>query len=120
MPDDDVDMMGIICPVAYHYQNAVSDLLSPQDFLKVAIAARKHDCIFSITNASRHWLKPAGTADIEEFMHLMAAAYLLNDPKAFQRITCVLSPHHTGPFHGLVQGEVESIVLWRVLCEQPL
>jgi hypothetical protein len=118
MPEDDAFAMNMVCSVIHHRNNAAFDHLTPKQVLTLAITADKYDCIDPLRNASRLWVKPRNTSDIEELKHLVAAAYLFDDAQAFEEITSALIFNHTDPFHCLVEGEVDSIPPGRTFCEQ--
>lgn len=120
MPEDDADAMKIICAVIHLRNNAASDKITPDEVLTVAVTADKYNCIDPLKNASGHWLKPVDSASLEDLNHLMAAAYLFDDAQAFDGITRAMILHHTDSYIALEHGPVESILSWRIFCEQPI
>jgi hypothetical protein len=119
MPDDNANALEVICNVIHLRNDAVPQSLSPNEIFEVAVTADKFDCVIALKLASTIWLNPKGIQGISELGYLMAAAYILDNARAFSDITLSMVLHHTDsylPLADLVIGLID-FVPWKALCK---
>ena len=119
MPDDIANALEIICNIIHHRNDAVPEKLKPDEIFKIAIAADKFDCIVALKYATTLWLNPRNVKDIFELGHLMAAAYILDNARAFDEITLLMLFHHKGSYLPLadeIAGLIDFIP-WKTFCK---
>jgi hypothetical protein len=116
MPDDNADAIETICSLI-HFRS-VPDEIEPDLVLYVAVAADKFDCGIVLQHASRLWLDPKNSKDLIELARLMAASYLLDDPKAFNQVTLAMSFGHANSYLTLAEEDLglDSSILLRICC----
>lgn len=116
MPEDDADAMEIICSMM-HFRE-VPDVIEPGVMLLVAIAADKFDCRTVLQYISTIWLNPKESSNLTDLAHLMAAAYLLDNRKAFSRITSAMTFRHGGSYLILTEQDVglDSGIILKICC----
>jgi hypothetical protein len=119
MPDDDANVLEIICNIFHLRNDAVPETLSPTVILEIAVAADKFDCIVAIKLASTLWLVPKENHSIIELGQLMAAAYVLNNARSFKEITLSMILGHKDSYLPLADEEVGLVnkVPWETVCE---
>lgn len=87
MPDDNAAALEILFNIIHLRNTAVPESLKPNKVFELAVVADKFDCIIPVKHASMQWLRPKTAMDILEMGHLMAAAYILDNARAFMDIT---------------------------------
>jgi hypothetical protein len=88
MSDDNADAMEVICSII-HFRSVPQEV-GPDLMLHIAIAADKFDCSIVLQHASIIWLDPKKSMSLVELARLMAASYLLDNPKAFSQVTLAM------------------------------
>ncbi|KAH5617660.1 hypothetical protein HBI23_251470 [Parastagonospora nodorum] len=116
LPEDNATSMRLICAIIHHQNQDVPDNLSARNILGVAVAADKYDCVLALRFASENWFHGRNEEAGDQVV-LAAAAYLLQNGKAFREITKTMILTHNGPYHKLCSAEVESVMDWKVFCE---
>ncbi|KAF2801904.1 uncharacterized protein BDZ99DRAFT_504179 [Mytilinidion resinicola] len=118
MPDDDANALEILLNIFHLRNDDVPETLGPTEVLDVAVAADKFDCIVAIKHAIRLWLNPGEFQDIVELGHLMAAAYRLDNARAFSEITLAMILLHKDSYLPLADEDIGllEIVPWKVIC----
>ena len=119
MPDDDSNALEIVCNIIHLRNDAVPETLSPTEVLNVAVVADKFDCVVAMKHASALWLNPREIQDITELGHLMAAAYVLDNARAFGEITLSMILRHKGRYLSLADENIglDEYLLWQVICK---
>ncbi|KAF2495477.1 hypothetical protein BU16DRAFT_390775 [Lophium mytilinum] len=110
MPEDDANVLEILCNIIHHRNDAVPETLSGTEVFDVAVAADKFDCVVAIKHASTLWLNPREIQDVIELGHLMATAYILDNAQAFSEITLAMMLRHKESYLPLAD---EELVPWR-------
>ena len=119
MLDDDSNALEIVCNILHLRNDAVPEILSPIEVFNVAVVADKFDCVVAMKYASAHWLNPREIQDITELGHLMAAAYVLDNARAFGEITLSIILRHKGRYLSLANENIglDEPLLWQIICK---
>jgi hypothetical protein len=122
MLDDSANALEIICNIIHHRNDAVPESLKPDEIFEIAIAADKFDCVVVLKHVSTLWLNPRNIEDIFELGYLMAAAYILDNPRAFSEITRSMIFRYNKSYLPLVDKTVGLIdfVPWKTFCKDQL
>ncbi|CAO2658413.1 Nn.00g061360.m01.CDS01 [Neocucurbitaria sp. VM-36] len=117
-PDDDADAVEVICNVIHHRNDAVPETLDPAKVFKIAVASDKCLCVVAMKHASTRLLEPTETMDISGLGQLMAAAYLLDNPRAFSEITLAMLFRHKGSYLELAEPDLGLVdfIPMRIFC----
>jgi hypothetical protein len=116
LPEDDADAMEIICSLM-HFRG-IPENIETGLILLVAVAADKFDCRIVLQYASVAWLNPEKSKNLTELANLMAASYLLDNPKAFSHITSAMAFNHGGSYLALAEQDMglDLCILLRICC----
>jgi hypothetical protein len=116
MSDDNADAMEVICSII-HFRSVPQEV-GPDLMLHIAIAADKFDCSIVLQHASIIWLDPKKSMSLVELARLMAASYLLDNPKAFSQVTLAMVFGHGDSYLALEEQDIglDSCVLLRICC----
>ncbi|KAK7178318.1 hypothetical protein PSPO01_15627 [Paraphaeosphaeria sporulosa] len=117
MPEDDANALEIICNILHLRNDVVPEALTPIEVLEIAVLADKFDCIVAVKHASTFWLNPRECQGITELGHLMAAAYILDNARAFSEITLSMILYYKDRYLSLAEEDIglDDSVLWRVI-----
>lgn len=121
LPEDDAEAFILLCRVLHHRSHEIPRSLTGNCLEKLAIICDKYNCISPIAFAGEVWLR-AGikSATAEDLSKLLFAAYILDLPDMFSRISWEILLIQTGPIidlpgvtdHPLIKGN-----LLGTLCE---
>ncbi|KAF2807528.1 uncharacterized protein BDZ99DRAFT_392986 [Mytilinidion resinicola] len=116
MPDDDANALEILCNILHLRNDVVPETLDPIKAFEIAVTADKFDCIVAVKYASMLWLSPKEVQGIIELGYLMAAAYILDNARAFSEITLAMILRHKDCYLPLADKDVGlvDIVPWKV------
>ena len=87
MLDDNADALTIICRILHLRNDSISDSLTPNEVLQIAIAADKFDCVMRLKAHTAKWLNSGNMQDILELGRLSVASYILDNAWAFGQLT---------------------------------
>jgi hypothetical protein len=104
MPEDNAGAMEIICNVI-HFRS-VPDEIETGLMLHTAVAADKFDCENVLQHASTLWLNHTKAKDLIELARLMASSYLLENFKAFGRVTLEMIFCHGGSYSAFAEQDI--------------
>jgi hypothetical protein len=98
--------------------------LAPASLEKMTIACDKYDCVTAVSHSSMVWLQ-AGLDHYApgDLLKLLYAAYVLDIPTAFAKISWAIVYRQTGPFAGLaspVEHELVEPDLLGEVCKRSL
>jgi hypothetical protein len=104
LPDDDANTMEILCYILHHDVSALPDVISWQKLADLSVLCDKYDCIRPVQPSMRLWIRNcideqsgAMSAQILENMaKCLFAAYVLDLPTEFKRVTKWLLRESTG------------------------
>lgn len=129
LPDDNAGSMTILCQVFHHQYESIEAYLPPKDVFHVAQLADKYDCVSAITRIRTNWLDPCTMVNctrahdldnlpngLEDFGCLVAAAYILDDPRAFREITGALVLRYGRSYRQLAELECGITMPFRITC----
>jgi hypothetical protein len=103
LPEDDVEVMAVLCNVVHHRMEDVPRCLSVACLEKMAMAADKYDCVTALTHSSIVWLQAGLEAYVpKDWIKLVHAAYILDIPTAFARTSWEVIIAKKGPLNKLV------------------
>lgn len=89
--DDNPEAMRLLCNILHMQNDKLPHTLSSEQLIDIALLVDKYDCSRAVKLASSVWLQRAEaqltTGTLEERLSAVAAAYLLDEPVAFRRIT---------------------------------
>lgn len=119
MPEDDADAMEIICSLI-HFRS-VPEEIDASLMLQIAVAADKFDCGIVLQHASIVWADRTKSKGLVELAQLMAASYLLDNSKAFSKVTLAMVFLHRDSYLALAEQDVglDLSVLLRICCMFP-
>jgi hypothetical protein len=122
MPDDSANALEIICNIIHHRNDAVPESLKPDEIFEIAVAADKFDCVVALKHASTLWLNPRNVKGIFELGRLMAAAYILDNARAFNEITRSMILRYNESYLPLADKTVGLIdfIPWKTFCKYQL
>ena len=102
LSEDDAEAFIILCKVIHHHMDEVPRTLTPTCLEKIAIICDKYNCTRALAHSSMTWLQ-AGieTSVAKDFNKLLFAAYVLDIPDAFSRISWEILVVQVGPFFNL-------------------
>ncbi|OAL46994.1 hypothetical protein IQ07DRAFT_647266 [Pyrenochaeta sp. DS3sAY3a] len=124
MPEDDAVGMFNLCCVIHSRNNLCMKDPTPSDLLAIATTADKFGCLEPMQFAANVWLSSMDpekidreNPDIQGLAKLMAAAAMLDQPVAFQKITHQLMLHSNEPFDRLLGyiPDFDKSSLWPIL-----
>jgi hypothetical protein len=90
LPEDDPDIFTLLCKVVHYQINGVPHSLSPACLEKLAIVYDKYGCVSALQHSSIVWLSRIGSdmwRSPNENLKLLHAAYTLDVPEAFARVS---------------------------------
>jgi hypothetical protein len=119
MPDDNAAALEILFNIIHLRNAAVPECLKPNEVFELAVVADKFDCVIPLKHASMQWLRPKTAMDILEMGHLMAAAYILDNARAFMDTTWEMIFRHGGSYLRLAdQGlRLTDFVPMKAFCK---
>ena len=99
LPDDNAEAFTILCNAIHYRTDQVPRKLTLVCLENIAIICDKYDCTSALTPWSAMWLH-AGikSFDAKDLNKLLFAAFVLDDPTAFSRISWEILLAQVGPF----------------------
>ena len=117
LPEDEAEAMTIIRNVLHHCNESVPNALSPEEIVKLAIAAEKYACKVALKYAMSQWLEVGDIKPVVELMYLLIAAFMFNNTKAFEKIARALVFNHHDSYITLADNKYGNLLPWRTCCE---
>ena len=115
LPDDNAEAFTILCNAIHYRTDEVPRTVALACLENLAIICDKYNCTSALTPWNAMWLQ-AGieSHDAKDLNKLLFAAYVLDVPDAFSRISWEILLAQVGPFvdlpgvtdHGLVTGNM--------------
>ncbi|OLN83067.1 hypothetical protein CCHL11_09651 [Colletotrichum chlorophyti] len=109
LPDEDPEIMELVLNILHHQNSRVCQMAAADSILEVAVVADKYDLVDALRYASQtmlHYHEPSVEhLTVGDLWRLGLAAGLLNEGKAFEKITRMLVWNHTVPYIQLVDAE---------------
>ncbi|EQB57457.1 BTB/POZ domain-containing protein [Colletotrichum gloeosporioides Cg-14] len=109
LPDEDPEIMELILNILHHQNSRVCQMAAADSILEVAVVADKYDLVDALKYASQtmlHYHEPSiEHLTVGDLWRLGLAAGLLNEGKAFEKVTRMLVWNHTVPYIQLVDAE---------------
>ncbi|KAJ0166250.1 hypothetical protein CTA2_8057 [Colletotrichum tanaceti] len=109
LPDEDPEIMELILNILHHQNSRVCQIAAADSILEVAVVADKYDLVDALKYASQTMLRYHEPSiehlTVGDLWRLGLAAGLLNEAKAFEKITRMLVWNHTVPYIQLVDAE---------------
>lgn len=98
MPIENATALEIICNVIHHRNEAVPVHLPPEKVFEVMGVAERLVCTESLMFISTLWLEPGDLTGIKELSYLMVSAFMVDDARAFSKITRAMILHVKNSF----------------------
>ena len=100
LPEDDTETFTLLCKITHHQMYGAPAALAPDSFAKFASLCHKYDCIEAVSHSSFRWFQAIATNSYNagELNKLLFAAFVLDMPEAFERISAKILLFHKGPF----------------------
>lgn len=100
LPEDDTETFTLLCKITHHQMHGVPAALAPDSFAKFASMCHKYDCIEAVSHSSFRWFQAIATEthNAGELNKLLFAAFVLDTPETFERISAMILLLHKGPF----------------------
>lgn len=134
LPDDDPDVMRVICSALHRPNDPPTEVLEAESVLKVAMHADKYDLMDALRSASGHWLDHGSKYDVMEALkcegedwmaplsaekdmiqtgYMLVSALLFHDRERYVKISRSLVLEHIGSYEKLMEDEVIALFLPR-------
>lgn len=102
LPEDDAEAFIVLCKTTHFYKDKEPNSPSSACLERLAITCDKYDCVRAISHSSAAWLQAAAeNCTWTDYNKLLLAAYVLDVPDAFSRISWKILLRHTGSFTSL-------------------
>lgn len=100
LPEDDTETFILLCKITHHQMHGVPTALAPDSFANFASMCHKYDCIEAVSHSSFRWFQAMAidSHNAGELNKLLFAAFVLDMPDAFERISAKILLSHYGPF----------------------
>lgn len=100
LPEDDTETFTLLCKITHHQMHGAPAALAPDSFAEFASLCHKYDCIEAVSHSSFRWFQAIATKSYSagELNKLLFAAFVLDMPEAFERISAKILLFHKGPF----------------------
>lgn len=105
LPEDDPETFTLLCKITHHQMSGVPATLAPNSIAMFASMCHKCDCIEAVSHSSFRWfqaiiiknltIKSHNAGDLNK---VLFAAFVLDMPEAFERISAKILLFHEGPF----------------------
>lgn len=121
LPEDDPDMMVILCK-ALHMRFAMKmEEMSPEILLRLGVVVDKYDCAIGMEAISHYWINKQSPAVTDKTRaQLFVASFLLKDSETFQRLGYELQMRTPGEIAVKLQETHHPEVLEGIIGERPL
>ena len=100
LPEDDTETFTLLCKITHHQMSGVPATLAPDSIAMFASMCHKYDCIGAVSYYSFRWFQAINieSHNAGKLNKLLFAAFVLDMPEAFERISARILPSHEGPF----------------------
>lgn len=100
LPEDDTETFTLLCKITHHQMSGVPATLEPDSMAMFASMCHKYDCIKAVSHSSFRWLQAMAIENHNagDLNKLLFAAFVLDMPEAFERISAKILLFHRGPF----------------------
>ena len=100
LPEDDTETFTLLCKIAHHQMYGIPRALKPDSIAKFASMCHKYDCIGAVSHSSFRWLQSIAieSHNAVELNKLLFAAFVLDMPEAFEKISARIVLFHKGSF----------------------
>lgn len=111
LPEDDMEAFILLAKITHHKMDGVPENLELDCLIEFATICHKYDCVKAVTHSSFLWLR-VDTADYspEDLNKLLFAAYILNIPDVFMRVSRIILFNHPGQFLNLPGFTDEDLI----------
>ncbi|MCJ1432888.1 hypothetical protein MMC27_002246 [Xylographa pallens] len=119
LPQDDAEAFTIVCQVVHHRADEVSQDLTADCLVDIAIICDKYECVKAISPASATWFQALDPISFvaSENHKLLHAAYVLDAPHAFSRISWEILLNHRGPYKDLAHIDNHGLLIRDMTAE---
>ena len=102
LPDDDAEAFIVLCNTIHFRTNDVPEKLTLMCLVNLAIICDKYNCTSALAPWSAMWLQAKiDSLDAKDLHKLLFAAYILDNPDVFSRISWEILFIQIGPFVNL-------------------
>ena len=116
LPDDNAEAVTILCNAIHYRTNEVPNKLASACLENLAIICDKYDCTSALAPWSAMWLQAEIESNAAKNLNkLLSAAYVLDIPDAFSRISWEILLAQAGPFVSLSGVTDHSLVFGNIL-----
>lgn len=100
LPEDDTETFTLLCKITHHQMSGVPKALEAESFAKFASMCHKYDCIEAVSHSSFRWFQALAieSHNAQELNKLLFAAFVLDMPEVFEKISARILLFHEGPF----------------------
>lgn len=111
LPEDDLEAFILLAKITHHKMDGVPENLELDCLIEFATICHKYDCVKAVTHSSLLWLR-VDTADYspEDLNKLLFAAYILDIPDVFMRVSRIILFNHPGQFLNLPGFTDEDLI----------
>ncbi len=121
LPDDNMEPFVLLCKIAHHRIDEVPEALNTDDLLEFAKLCYKYDCTGAVATLSFRWLQiDVAKYQIKDLTKFLFAAYILDTPEPFMRISMRILLLHIGPFISLPGFTDQDLAPPALLCRSSL
>lgn len=116
LPEDDMEAFILLAKITHHKMDGVPENLELDCLIEFATLCHKYDCVKAVTHSSLLWLR-VDTADYspEDLNKLLFAAYILDIPHVFMRVSRIILFNHPGHFLNLPGFTHEDLIPRKLL-----
>jgi len=87
LPDDDPEGMKLLCAALHNRTDILPPTMPPATFERFSQLADKYACVDALRFAIQSYIGKFKYCEPDKFVHMINAAYLLNDAEAFSSFT---------------------------------
>lgn len=111
LPEDDMEAFVLLAKITHHKMDGVPENLELDCLIEFATICHKYDCVKAVTHSSLLWLR-VDTTDYcpEDLNKLLFAAYILDIPDVFMRVSRIILFNHPGQFLNLPGFTDEDLI----------
>lgn len=111
LPEDDMEAFILLAKITHHKMDGVPENLELDCLIEFATICHKYDCVKAVTHSSLLWLR-VDTTDYspEDLNKVLFAAYILDIPDVFMRVSRIILFDHPGQFLNLPGFTDEDLI----------
>ena len=111
LPEDDMEAFILLAKITHHKMDGVPENLELDCLIEFATICHKYDCVKAVTHSSLLWLR-VDTTDYspEDLNKVLFAAYILDIPDVFMRVSRIILFNHPGQFLNLPGFTDEDLI----------